>query len=132
MLKANTTTATWQPGIPSADAGKSPFSFPAAMSGTDDSPFRLTKRKLQTHRFFLWQHSPHCRYCGRRIVAFPASTLDHVIPVSRGGDDIPSNLALACSHCNFSKASRTLEEWVMDLIHGAAPCLVPGLKEGGA
>ncbi|MCC7423608.1 MAG: HNH endonuclease, partial [Planctomycetaceae bacterium] len=125
------TTPHWQPlfqtdhrvyeAKPSDDAG-----------GTHNECFRLTKRKLQTHRFFLWQHSPHCRYCGRRIVAFGASTLDHIVPVSRGGDDIPSNLALCCSHCNFAKASRTLEEWVADLIHGAAPCLVPALKEGGA
>jgi len=29
--------------------------------------------------------------------------VDHIVPVSKGGPTRPSNLAVACSHCNMSK-----------------------------
>lgn len=48
-----------------------------------------------------------CSYgCGR-----PATTLDHVVPLSRGGAHSVANLALACRQCNAQKRERTPEEW---------------------
>jgi 5-methylcytosine-specific restriction endonuclease McrA len=47
-----------------------------------------------------------CRYCGR-----PANTVDHIIPVKRGGSDEPTNLVAACASCNASKGAKTVEEW---------------------
>ncbi|NJR41179.1 MAG: hypothetical protein HC781_22980 [Leptolyngbyaceae cyanobacterium CSU_1_4] len=38
-------------------------------------------------------------------------TLDHVIPLSKGGSDLPGNLACACLQCNSSKSDRTVQEW---------------------
>lgn len=32
-------------------------------------------------------------------------TVDHVIPLSKGGVDSPDNLALACFHCNRRKSN---------------------------
>jgi 5-methylcytosine-specific restriction endonuclease McrA len=49
------------------------------------------------------------RDCGRRCVycASPldaaGATLDHVIPVSRGGSHAPGNLVIACHRCNQLK-----------------------------
>lgn len=45
-----------------------------------------------------------CRYCG---AAAPdvRITVDHVVPVSLGGNDDPSNLVAACVDCNAGKAS---------------------------
>ena len=43
-----------------------------------------------------------CQYCGN-----DANTVDHVIPISKGGDDQPQNLLSACSKCNYSKGNRT-------------------------
>lgn len=37
--------------------------------------------------------------------------VDHVIPVSRGGSNDPSNLVLACKHCNSSKNDSLPDEW---------------------
>lgn len=37
--------------------------------------------------------------------------VDHVIPVSRGGSNDPSNLVLACQHCNCSKNDSLPDEW---------------------
>lgn len=48
-----------------------------------------------------------CWYCGE-----PATTVDHVIPRSRGGSDDDSNLLPACGPCNEGKRSRELLEWL--------------------
>lgn len=49
-----------------------------------------------------------CRYCGTQEGPFEC---DHVVPVSRGGDNDPDNLATSCKPCNASKGARTLAEW---------------------
>lgn len=43
------------------------------------------------------RHDP-CVYCGG-----PAPTVDHIVPVSKGGTSEWSNLAAACKSCNSSK-----------------------------
>jgi hypothetical protein len=43
-----------------------------------------------------------CRYCGADDVKL---TIDHVIPVTLGGSDEPSNLVTACTDCNAGKSS---------------------------
>ena len=40
-----------------------------------------------------------CQYCGQEN----ATTVDHVIPISKGGTDEPDNLVAACTRCNYSK-----------------------------
>lgn len=52
-----------------------------------------------------------CGYCGER-----GSTLDHVIPQSRGGEDTWDNLITACAACNHAKADRTPVEAGMKLL----------------
>lgn len=47
-----------------------------------------------------------CGYCG-----FPATEIDHVVPVSRGGGLALSNLAPACYECNHEKLDQTVTEW---------------------
>jgi hypothetical protein len=37
-------------------------------------------------------------------------TLDHVLPESRGGDDTPDNLGLACRNCNERRGNRQTAE----------------------
>lgn len=44
-----------------------------------------------------------CAYCRE-----PATTIDHVWPRSRGGDDHPNNRVRACGICNSVKASRSI------------------------
>jgi 5-methylcytosine-specific restriction endonuclease McrA len=41
-----------------------------------------------------------------------AQHLDHVHPLSRGGEDVESNIIPACAECNLSKGAKTLAEWV--------------------
>ena len=50
-----------------------------------------------------------CVYCAIR----PAEVLDHVLPRSRGGTDLPDNLVPACWRCNDAKNARTPAEWIV-------------------
>ena len=56
-----------------------------------------------------------CQYCGRR---FPVAELsiDHVVPVSRGGGNAWDNLVCACVGCNTRKGNRTPREAGMQLV----------------
>lgn len=38
-------------------------------------------------------------------------TLDHKVPLSRGGSNWPKNLQFLCQPCNDSKGARTMREW---------------------
>ncbi|EXG80686.1 HNH endonuclease [Cryptosporangium arvum] len=51
-----------------------------------------------------------CAYCGR-----PASTVDHVLPRSRGGANSWANTVAACGPCNHRKGDRTPAEARMPL-----------------
>lgn len=47
-----------------------------------------------------------CAYCGEL-----ASTIDHVMPLVRGGTNREGNLVPACRSCNSAKGPRTVTEW---------------------
>lgn len=49
-----------------------------------------------------------CTYCGA-----PGGTVDHVVPLSRGGQHAEGNLVPACRSCNSSKADKLLIEWLI-------------------
>ena len=48
-----------------------------------------------------------CEYCGRDLLAsvddYDSWQRDHVIPVSKNGEDEMDNLAVSCKTCNFIK-----------------------------
>jgi 5-methylcytosine-specific restriction endonuclease McrA len=47
-----------------------------------------------------------CHICGKRFTAKRLATLDHVIPLSRGGEHHVTNLAAAHGSCNHRKHAR--------------------------
>ena len=51
--------------------------------------------------------APHC---GTWLSA--SETVDHIVPVSRGGSNWPGNIQLLCKCCNRSKGMETMEEWL--------------------
>jgi 5-methylcytosine-specific restriction endonuclease McrA len=55
-----------------------------------------------------------CQYCGPD--GNKATTIDHVLPKSRGGGSNPGNLVAACFKCNQKKGDRTPDEAGMPLI----------------
>ena len=57
-------------------------------------------------------NNPHiCYYCGRLITNEKEVTIDHKLPVSRGGKTVMSNFCIACEHCNKEKDNMTEEEY---------------------
>lgn len=63
-----------------------------------------------SRRGVLLRDNHTCAFCGRR-----GSTIDHVLPQSRGGGNTWLNTITACSPCNGRKANRTPEEAGMPL-----------------
>ena len=58
-----------------------------------------------SRRGVLRRDAQRCAYC-----AGPASTIDHVLPRSRGGKDSWENLVACCLRCNNLKGDRTPAE----------------------
>ncbi|XP_012465455.1 uncharacterized protein LOC105784198 [Gossypium raimondii] len=60
----------------------------------------------------LFRDNFTCQYCSAR----DNLTIDHVLPVARGGEWKWENLVTACAKCNSKKGQKTLEEANMKLI----------------
>jgi 5-methylcytosine-specific restriction endonuclease McrA len=58
---------------------------------------RLTKRNVFLRDRYV------CQYCGD-TVGENRATLDHILPLSRGGKNTWTNLTTACRPCNYNKA----------------------------
>lgn len=56
-----------------------------------------------------------CQYCHRNFNARDL-TLDHVLPVSKGGGKSWTNVVAACRHCNQKKSNRTPDQAGMPLL----------------
>ena len=56
-----------------------------------------------------------CRYCGKK---FPASelTLDHIVPIVRGGRSTRGNLVVCCRECNRAKSCLTPAEQLLNAL----------------
>lgn len=57
-----------------------------------------------------------CAYCGG-VFAFSALEREHVLPVSRGGQDSWMNVVSSCRTCNQLKGAKTPEEARMPLLY---------------
>jgi 5-methylcytosine-specific restriction endonuclease McrA len=49
-----------------------------------------------------------CAYCNKKFDLFNKPERDHVIPISKGGNNIKENIVPACKSCNSSKQSKDL------------------------
>jgi 5-methylcytosine-specific restriction endonuclease McrA len=55
----------------------------------------------------LSRYNHSCIYCGEK----GKMTMDHVVPLSRGGRHSIGNLVPSCGPCNFSKNKKFITEW---------------------
>lgn len=75
---------------------------------------------IETRRRWRLSQPRECHYCGvslrhsrpgewaRKV---PNATVDHKVPLSRGGKDEPSNWAVCCQPCNVKKGQMTADEF---------------------
>lgn len=77
---------------------------------------RLPRRevKFSRHNIYL-RDGNRCQYCGGRYASSELS-LDHVLPLSRGGVSSWENVVCACLTCNVKKGNRTPAEAGIRLI----------------
>ena len=63
----------------------------------------ITKFKKESDRV--------CHYCGKQIANKEDLTVDHVIPISKGGENSTDNFVIACKACNREKANLNVERY---------------------
>ncbi len=76
--------------------------------GIDDSDIRAERRKARELRKTRWWQQKTaagiCHYCNRKV-GIKNLTMDHVVPLSRGGRSTKGNLVPCCKTCNTGKKS---------------------------
>lgn len=66
----------------------------------------------------LNRYGRRCAYCGTNKQKM---TMDHVLPLSRGGRHCVANVVPACGQCNKMKADMTLMEWKRKKMYDMRP-----------
>ena len=86
------------------------FQFPSVIRLRSYIRIPYTKVVL-SRRNIMRRDGFTCQYCGKKSDL----TIDHVLPKSRGGQDIWENLTTACEKCNVKKGNRTPAEAYMQI-----------------
>lgn len=81
----------------------------------DENQLKREREKARELRDSAWwkrkRSSGICYYCGRKFP--PASlTMDHIIPLGKGGKSVKENLVPCCKECNNKKKNLLPIEWV--------------------
>ena len=83
-------------------------------AGVDDAAVRREKAKARELRKSRWWQGKiskgQCYYCALQTP--PAKlTMDHVVPLTRGGLSTKNNLVACCKECNTKKKTMLPQEW---------------------
>lgn len=82
----------------------------------DESPVDREYIPAALRKYVTERDRCTCFYCGnigtrRHDHRKRTWNIDHLLPISRGGSNAPSNLVLACESCNLSKNNKTAAEF---------------------
>ena len=77
---------------------------PSVMMLRDYMKPKMTVRFSRSNVYL--RDNGECQYCGDKIER-KESTLDHVLPVSKGGKSTWENCTTACAPCNSNKSDKT-------------------------
>ena len=76
---------------------------------------KLEKEKAKNLRKSRWWQTlianSSCYYCSKKLSKVEA-TMDHVVPLSRGGRSNRGNIVVACKACNTKKKDTTATEFL--------------------
>jgi len=82
--------------------------------GIDEASIRTERNKARNLRKTRWWQqktaSGTCHYCGGKV-GFKNLTMDHIIPLARGGRSTRDNLVPCCKECNNRKKNSLPVEW---------------------
>lgn len=79
------------------------------------------KLKNKDKLYIYYRDNKKCFYCDKSL-KFKQITLDHLIPVSKGGVDEIFNIVTCCKTCNKFKGNTLLENYekiIINLLHKA-------------
>jgi 5-methylcytosine-specific restriction endonuclease McrA len=80
----------------------------------DDAEIRREREEARRLRNSTWWKrkldKQTCSYCGKGCLP-DELTMDHIVPLSRGGKSVKGNLAAACRECNIRKKQLFPTEW---------------------
>lgn len=84
------------------------------VSEVTDEEIKREKEKARRLRETQWwkrkRSSGQCYFCGRGF--HPAAlTMEHIVPLARGGKSVKGNIAVACKECNSKKKYLLPMEW---------------------
>ncbi|MCF7790982.1 MAG: HNH endonuclease [Victivallales bacterium] len=83
------------------------------------SPEKIKKEKekaRQLKKTNWWQERLNkglCHYCKNKFKA-EELTMDHIVPISRGGKSVKGNIVPCCKDCNNKKKYLTPVEMILD------------------
>jgi 5-methylcytosine-specific restriction endonuclease McrA len=85
--------------------------FPLYLEEADLKRERAKARELRDSQWWKRRLAKGvCHYCGRK--ALPGElTMDHIVPVSRGGKTTKGNVVACCKACNTAKKQLLPMEW---------------------
>ena len=112
-------------GINARTGERSFFELGSIIAVADRSKRYSQGEPLLTNRTLFQRDQNLCLYCGDEFHNGEL-TRDHIVPVSRGGENTWENCVTACRDCNQAKDARTPEEAGMKLL--AVP-YTPNLAE---
>ena len=78
------------------------------LNSTHTNPKRLRKerekaRNMKKSQWWLTQlNRGMCHYCGKKVPP-EQLTMDHIVPLARGGKSTHGNMVPACHSCNLDK-----------------------------
>ena len=76
---------------------------------------KIRKEPPLTNHALFRRDQNICLYCGRSFQECNLSR-DHVVPISKGGLDVWTNVVTACKRCNTHKGNLSLEDCSMALL----------------
>lgn len=91
-----------------------------AMARSDRQRKRLQKNAPRDSRialdFLIDIHGPECFWCERVTVTGVRTkegrSIEHIVPVSKGGDETLGNCVIACKSCNSRKHDKDIDVWL--------------------
>jgi 5-methylcytosine-specific restriction endonuclease McrA len=96
----------------------------AAWKRANPEKVREQRRRSYARRKGAWRVDPvtrtyviardggRCHLCGKRP-RLRDLTIDHVVPISRGGAHVAENMRVACRSCNCRKGARAVNEQLL-------------------